>query len=409
MRQGKKGFVLTCALLGGFLLGWNGTMLSDAFAQPEKIKIGASVSLTGRFAAGGVDVADGYKIAEKHFNAEGGIFVKEFGKKLPVEVIVYDDESDPNKTVARLERLHSVDKVVAYFGGFSSAMNSAGLAIAEKNKLPWVGVTIAAEGIFNQGFKYTFAPCMFSYMEVIAFFDSLDSIPAEKRPKRIANFELQTDWGIECGKYLQKIGEERGYTVSLVQKYAPATSDFSSLIMAAKTAGVDAVFSVPTPPQSMTLIKQMKELDYAPKVTCFIRGPDLSNYWEVMGADANYILTCGEWTADMKYPGNKKLVADYLNFKPVNIIGMQVGTAYGAFQILADAIERAGSLKNEAIRAALAKTDLETVRGRVTFDDRGIGNVPYSLCQWQNGKLEVVVNPDFTTAPVLVAPPWGAR
>jgi len=376
---------------------------------PEKIKVGASVALTGKFAGGGVDVADGYKLAQKHINEDGGIYVKEYDKKLPIEIIIYDDESDPNKTVARLEKLNSVDKVVAYLGGFSSAMNTAGLAIAEKNKVPWVGVTIAAEGVFSQGFKYTFAPCMFSFMEVTAFYDALDSLPESQRPKKIANFELQSDWGIECGKYLKEFGQKRGYEITLTEKYAKGTSDFSSLIMAAKAAGCDAVFSVPTPPQSMTLIKQMKELGYAPPVTCFIRGPDLSNYWEVMGKDANYILTCGEWSPDMKYPGNERLVKDFREEKKTEIIGMQVGCGYGAVQVLADAIERGGTLDSKAIRDALTKTDMVTVRGHVTFDERGIGMVPYSLCQWQNGKLEVVTNPDHTTAKVVPAPPWDQR
>ncbi len=407
MRKGRFGILAGIVCFSLCLMPF---MVGQSRAEaPASIKVGASIALTGKFAGGGVDVADGYKIAMKHINENGGIYVKEYDKKIPIEIIIYDDESDPNKTVARLEKLHSIDKVAAYLGGFSSAMNTAGLAIAEKNKVPWVGVTIAAEGVFSQGFKYTFAPCMFSFMEVTAFFDALDSLPKDQRPKKIANFELQSDWGIECGKYLKKFGAERGYEIALTEKYAGGTSDFSSLIMAAKTAGCDAVFSVPTPPQSMTLIKQMKELNYAPPVTCFIRGPDLSSYWEVMGKDANYILTCGEWTADMKYPGNEKLVTDFRAEKNKEIIGMQVGCGYGAVQVLADAIERAGTLKRDAIRDALTKTDLMTVRGRVTFDERNIGLVPYSLCQWQNGKLEVVTNPDYTTAKVLPAPPWDQR
>lgn len=380
-----------------------------ASSAPKTIKIGASISLTGRFAAGGTDVADGYKIAVKHINDDGGLFIKEYNKKIPIELIIYDDESDPSKTVTRLEKLNSVDKVVAYLGEFASDMNIAGLGIAEKNKIPWVGITISVENAFNQGFKYTFAPNMFSYMEVAAFFNALDSIPKDQRPKKIANFELQVDWGKECTKYLHQYAKERGYTIALEQKYAPDTKDFASLILAAKSAGCDAVFSVPTPPQSMALIKQMKELDYAPKATCFVRGPDLSNYWQVMGKDANYILTSGEWTPEMPYTGNKKLVADYRAQYPNKPIGMPVGNGYSAFQVLADAITRAGKLDREAIRQALTTTDIMTVKGRVTFDKRGIGNVPWVLAQWQNGKLEIVVSPDYKPAPLLLAPPWSKR
>lgn len=407
--KAKKGMSLAViSLVVAFLL----FSVTPLFAQgpaPKTIKIGASISLTGNFAAGGTDVANGYKVAVKHLNDDGGIMVKEFNRKIPVELIIYDDESDPSKTVTRLEKLNSGDKVVAYLGEFASDMNIAGLATAEKNRIPWVGVTISVEDAFNQGFKYTFAPNMFSYMEVAAFFNALESIPKDQRPKKIANFELQVDWGKECSKYLHKYAEERGYTVAVEQKYAPDTKDFSSLILAAKAAGCDVAFSVPTPPQSMALIKQMKELDYAPKATCFIRGPDLSNYWDVMGKDANYIMCGGEWTADMPYPGNKKLVADYKALYPNRLLGMPVGNGYSAFQVLADAIGKAPKLDREAIRQALTTADIVTVKGRVTFDKRGIGNVPWALAQWQNGKMEIVTTPDFKPAPVLVAPPWNKR
>ncbi|OPY01664.1 MAG: Leucine-, isoleucine-, valine-, threonine-, and alanine-binding protein precursor [Syntrophorhabdus sp. PtaB.Bin184] len=381
-----------------------------ALAQeaPKSIKIGASISLTGRFAAGGIDVADGYKLAVKHINDKGGILVKQFNKKIPVELVIYDDESDPSKTVTRLEKLNA-EKVVAYLGEFASDMNIAGLGIAEKNKIPWVGVTIAVENVFNQGFKYIFGPNMFSFMEVAAFLDALDKIPENQRPKKIANFELQVDWGKECTKYLHEYAKKKGYTIALERKFAPDTKDFSSMIMAAKSAGCDAVFAVPTPPQSMTLIKQMKELDYAPKATCFVRGPDLSNFWQVMGKDANYIMTSGEWTPDMPYPGNKQLVADYRKQYPNKLMGMPVGNGYSAFQVLADAISRAEKLDRESIRQALTTTSIVTVKGKVTFDKRGVGNVPHALAQWQNGKLVVIVSPDYKTAPVLVATPWSKR
>ena len=398
-------------LLLGIIVMCATTMVAadGLFAQaPATIKIGASIALTGRFAAGGVDVADGYKMAVKHINEAGGIMVKEFNKKIPLELIIYDDESDPTKTVSRLEKLNT-DGVVAYLGGFSTDLNIAGLGTAEKNKIPWVGVTISVGNAFDQGFKYAFAPNMFSWMEVEAFFNALDSIPKKQRPKKIAHFELQVEWGRECGKYLRQYAKERGYTVAVDQKYSNDTKDFSTLILAAKAAGCDALFSLPTPPQSMTLIKQMKELDYGPPVTCFVRGPDLSTFWQVMGKDANYILTSGEWRPEMPYPGNKKLVADYRAQHGNKPIGMPVGNGYSALQVLVDAVGRAAKLDRESIRQALTTTDVNTVKGRVTFDKRGIGNVPHVLAQWQNGKLEVVVSPDYKAVPVLVATPWSKR
>jgi len=116
----------------------------SAVAEDE-IKIGAAVSLTGNFAAGGKDLKSGYDLAVKHINDDGGIYVKALGKKVPINLIIDNDESDTTKTVSRMEKLNSIDKVVAYLGGFASGMNVPQLAVAEKNKVPWVGVTIAVD------------------------------------------------------------------------------------------------------------------------------------------------------------------------------------------------------------------------------------------------------------------------
>ncbi|MEJ2719030.1 MAG: amino acid ABC transporter substrate-binding protein [Deltaproteobacteria bacterium] len=378
-------------------------------AAPAAIKIGAVVPLTGRMAGGGKDVKAGYELAVKHINDNGGIFVKEFNKKLPIKLIVLDDESDPVKTASRLEKLYSVDKVVAYLGGFSSLLNVAGMSIAEKNKVPWVGITIAVEAPIRSGFKYSFVPFGMSSAQAKAFVDVLDSIPKDKRPKKIADFELQTDWGLECGKHLQKLAKERGYKL-MTLKYAPGTKDFSSMILAAKSAGADALFSVPTPPQSIGLIKQMKELAYAPKVTCFVRGADFWTYWQALGKDANYIISDGNWDEKMPFPGNDKLKKDYRAQHPeVKSIGNPVGPAYAAVQILAAAIKKAGSLDREKIRNALAATNMMTVKGPVKFRPNNTAVVVYGLRQWQNGKQQIIWPPDIATAKLLLAPPWNKR
>jgi branched-chain amino acid transport system substrate-binding protein len=376
---------------------------------PQAIKIGAVLPQTGGMAAGGQEVESGYELFVDHINKKGGVYVKEFGKKLPIELIMLDDESDPVKSAARLEKLYSVDNVVAYLGGFSSLLNVAGMSIAEKDKVPWVGVTIAVEAPLKKGFRYVFVPFGMSGSQTKAFFDVLDSIPKAERPRKVVNFELQTDWGIECGNYIQKLAKERGYDL-MVEKYAPVTRDYSSMILAAKSAGADALFSVPTPPQAIGLVKQMKELDYAPKITCFVRGADFWTYWEALKQDANYITSDGNWDEYMPYPGNKELRRDYLaKHKGVKSIGVAVGSAYAAGQVLAAAIEKAGTLDREKIRDALARTDMMTVKGPVKFRENDTAEVVYGLRQWQNGEQKIITPPEIANAKVLLAPPWSQR
>ncbi len=383
---------------------------STAAEAPSSIKIGAVIALTGAMAAGGKDVKAGYDIAIKHINDAGGIFVKEYNKKLPIELIVLDDESDSVKTTTRLDKLNTVDKVVAYLGGFSSDLNVVGMATAEKNRVPWIGVTVAAEAPFKKGYRYIFVPFSQAYDQVTTFFDLLDSIPKEQRPQKLGHMELQVDWGKECGAYIRDMAKKRGYTIVADLKYAPPTRDFSSLIMDLKSAGAEAVFSVPTPPQSIVIVKQMKELNYAPKVTVFIRGPDLSTYWDAMGKDANYIISDGNWDESMKYPGNDRVVKEYREKHPgVKSIGIPVGCAYAAVQILAKAIEMAGTLDREKLRDTIGKVEMMTVRGPIKFRENGSAIIKYGFRQWQDGRNIQIWPKEIAVGELKLAPPWDKR
>jgi branched-chain amino acid transport system substrate-binding protein len=81
--------------------------------------------------------------------------------------------------------------------------------------------------------------------------------------------------------------------------------------------------------------------------------------------------------------------------RPADIL---VGPAYACVQLLADALERAGTLDRNAIRDALADSDLMTVIGQVSFNKDGTGNVLNPLVQWINGKMELVWPLDQKTA-----------
>ena len=100
---------------------------------PEYIEIGASIPLTGKFGSLGSQVKVGYNYAIDAINADGGVYVEEYGKKIPLRLTSYDDESDPTKAVSNLENVFSEQNVVAYLGGAASGMHAATTAIAEKN------------------------------------------------------------------------------------------------------------------------------------------------------------------------------------------------------------------------------------------------------------------------------------
>jgi hypothetical protein len=123
---------------------------------------------------------------------------------------------------------------------------------------------------------------------------------------------------------------------------------------------------------------------------------------ETLGSTGDYVVLSPGWHNGANFPGvdelNEKHQADL--GRPSDVL---VGPAYAIVQIVADAIERAGTLDRDAIRDAIAATDMTTVVGPVTFNEDGTGNVLNPLIQWQNGKLELVWPEDQATADFLIS------
>ena len=392
---------LTCLSAALTLFGFT----SGGVAQT--IKIGAVVPLTGRYAALGAQVRAGYEIGVEQTNAAGGVTVG--GKKMPIELTILDDESDPTKTVARLETL-ATQGVVAYLGGAGSDLHAAAASIGDKNRIPYLGIAFALNSIHKQGLRYLFSPFPKSPDLAKETFVLLDgSIPAAQRPAKIALFLERTDWGKEMGSAWESFAKQNGYQVVASGEYAPGAKDFSELILKAKSAGAEAVFALPSPPDGMTIVKQMKELDFNPKAVVFIRAADPPVWSQNLGKDGDYFLLSPGWHFAARYP--KVAEVNDAHQKRLNRpADPLVGPAYACVQILAEAITRAGSLDREKIRDAIAATNMTTVVGPVRFRPDGTGEVKVFFQQWLKGKQELIWPKDFATAQFgYPAPPFSQR
>ena len=153
----------------------------------------------------------------------------------------------------------------------------------------------------------------------------------------------------------------------------------------------------------------MAELGWAPKYALVIRAPEGVNWVESMGTIGDYVTIFPGWHHGAQFPGVDKLNAAYeADFgRPADLL---TGPAYACVQIKAAAIESAGTLDRQAIRDAMAATDMTTVMGPVTFNEDGTGNVWNPLIQWIAGKLELVWPPGHATAEFQYpAPPFEDR
>jgi branched-chain amino acid transport system substrate-binding protein len=285
-------------------------------------------------------------------------------------------------------------------------LHAAAAGIAEKNKVPYLGVAFALYSIHQQGFKYLFSPFPKSPEVAVSTFDILDTL--NPKPVKVAIFAEKTDWGAELSGLWKRQADARGYEAT-VYDYAAGSTDFSSMILDAREAGSQFVLAVPNPPDALAIAKQMKELEFHPAGSVFIRGADSPAWAENLGADGDYFLLMTGWNNRLNVEGVAELAQRY-QAKYGAPAAATTGPAYAAVQILVHAIEAGGSLDRAAVRDAIAATDMDTVIGHVTFNADGTGNVLTIFNQWQSGTQVLVWPPDQAVGEILYpAPARGSR
>lgn len=377
---------------------------------PDCINVGASIPLTGKFGALGTQVKAGYDYAVADINNAGGVYVAEYGKKIPLCLTAIDDESDPTKAVTNLENVFADKDVAAYLGGAASGMHAATTAIAEKNKVPYCGVSFAWWNIHQRGYKYLFSPFPKSPDQARDVFKALNElVPADQKAVNVAIFQEKTDWGNELGGLFKADAGPAGYTVVYTGEYAPGNKDFSSMVLEAKKAGAEILLGMPSTPDGIAIVKSLVENNWTPKFTLLVRGPDAATWGESLGTAGNDVAFFPGWHNSEKFAGITELNArSQTDFgRPADVL---VGPAYACVQILASGIEKAGTLDREKIREAMAATNLDTTIGPVTFNADGTGNVLNPLVQWIDGKMQLVWPTDQKSADLVYpAPEFSQR
>lgn len=376
------------------------TTAEEPMDAPESIKIGAVVPLTGAFAGGGAQIERGYRYAVEAINEAGGVSVEEFGVSLPLELEVRDDASDPNQTASNMEELGGAG-VVAYLGGFATPVVAAGTAIAERSEIPYLAVATSTQALHEQGFRYFFSPFPKSPDMAVSTYEMLNGlIPEGERPLRVGIFQESTDWGEELGPLWAENATENGYEVVLHETYAPGSSDFTDIILRAQAADVQALLSLPTPPDGFAIYQQMGELGWKPPFNLVVRAADVPT-WNDLGEAGEGVVLSTPWHPGLGFPGTEEVNARHLDEegRPADPV---VGSAYALVEILADAIERAGSLDHEAVRDAIAGTDgLSTIIGPITFREDGTAPVPNPLMQRVGGAIELIWPADAATSELV--------
>ena len=131
-----------------------GTGMPGAHAQGQAFRIGVAIPLSGPLAPEGRQVQRAYELWKAVVNAEGGIAVN--GRRYPVEIIYYDDESSEQQSGQLTEQLIPVDNVDLLLGGVGDASVLAASTVAERYGYPYFFGGASADPIFDRGHYFTF-------------------------------------------------------------------------------------------------------------------------------------------------------------------------------------------------------------------------------------------------------------
>jgi len=372
----------------------------------DKIVIGQAISLSGPL-AGAVQIAGGpiYELWVEEVNKKGGIFVKEYGKKLPVELKRYDDKSDIGTMTNLLEKLILQDKVDFVFPPWGTAWLFAAAPIANKYGYILIGGPGGALELKKLSLPYFFQVLNFSETQAPAIAD----IYKEVGVKSVAVIFRGDLHGIEYGDAVAPYLKKAGIEVKMKKSYPPEIKDLSPLLKEAKALNVDAFFIAAYPDGGMLVTGQAMELGINFKaflITVLPFSPNL--YRDTFGAAAvEGVMGGGAWNAKTS-PGAKELVDKFVaRFKvePDYWGGLYYWSSLQHFQ---QAIEKAGTLDQKKIRDVMAKEKFNTALGPFWYDkDRYFVNHPGEIGQWQKGVFEVIdVGAKRTAKPLYPKPAW---
>jgi branched-chain amino acid transport system substrate-binding protein len=395
-------FVCTVAVV--FLCGVGAT---NSPAK-DKIRIGQAIALSGPL-AGGVAIAGGriYVMWVEEVNKNGGIYVKEYGKRLPVELIRYDDKSDIGTMTNLLEKLIVQDKVDFVFPPWGTAWLFAAAPVANKYGYILIGGPGGALKLKELSLPYFFQVLNFSETQAPA----LAGIFEEVGVRSVAVIYRGDLHGVEYGDAMVPYFKKRGIDVKMKKSYPPGIKDLSPLLKEAKSLGVDAFCAASYPDGGMLLTGQALELGInfnAFFITVTPFSPNL--YRDTFGVDTvEGVMGGGAWNAKTS-PGAREFVDKFVarfGMEPDYWGGLYYWSSLQHFQ---QAIEKAGTLNQNKIRYIMAKERFNTALGPFWYDkDQYFVNHPGEIGQWQKGVFEVIDPGEKRTAPPLYPKPAWPR
>ena len=366
----------------------------------DPVKVGVALSQTGNLADSAEHFKRGIELWRDQVNARGGLLGR------PVEIVLYDDRSDP-ATAARLyERLITNDNVDLLISPWGSASTATASAVAEKHKRVFINAGGASEAIHQRGFRYVFQTAA----PISAYVEGIGPLAEKYGLKTMAIVTRDYTASRDMVKVLDKITKERGIQITTTEYFPAGTSDFSSNIAKARQANPDMWIGVGYPNEAIEMVRQFRSVNYLPKV--FIHnGVAQEDFLKSAGKDGEYVVAISLYEPVVKTKGNPDFVKTFTakyGYEP----GYYAAFAFAGSTVLEEAVTKTGSLDQDKLRETLTTFETDTVMGHHKVDPKTGGQLGVRglLDQVRNGRREIIWPEELKTIDAVIpVPAWSAR
>lgn len=383
-------FTFACERRGG------GTSGSETGA----ILVGYYGDLSGRTSSFGQSTKNGVEMAADEINKAGGINGRQ------VQIIVEDDQGEPNKAATVVTKLINQDKVHALLGEVASSNSLAAAPKAQEAKVPMISPSSTNPAVTQVG-DYIFRVCFIDPFqgEVMAKFASNNL----KAKRAAILYDFNSDYSRGLQQFFKRSFTQLGGQIASEQSYTQGDRDFSGQLTAIRATTPDVIYVPGYYGEVGVIANQTKQLGIkAPLLGG--DGWDSPRLWELGGGALNGNYISNHYSVDDPSPAIRKFVADYqARFKILPDALAALG--YDSMKVLAEAIKRAGGTESSKLRDAIAQTqNFSGVTGSITIDKDRNAVKPAVVLKLQDGKFvyETTISPEGTTPAVATAPSSAA-
>ena len=380
---------------GAALLG--AAALASGTVAAQNIKIGAINPYSGPLALYGTEVTRGYELAVDRINASGGLL----GRRVE---LVRGDASNPQQGIATVEQLAVKDKVDMYMGTYISGISlTASDAAMRYNKLYWETNAVAVN-LTERGLPNFIRSGPDGNAFAVTSVNVIRNLIAPNLKKDIKGLKVwlqheDSIYGTGIAQVQRKLLTDAGAQVVGVGAHPARTIDLNDSVLRAKQAAPDVVVQTGYVPDGNLLLRTIREQGFKPGAILMVGTGDTPETLEAIGAAyLEGILVIGYPRHDITEtfgPGQGAYLAAYRAKYKADPIAPQGMAAYSGALIMAEAVNAAGSLDPERVRAAAARLDKPESSYPSGFGARFDKNMQntrawFTASQWQSGKMVTV-------------------